>query len=76
MISEFKRSTRCESAHCVEVAFVTSSYCEMGQCVEVGRHADGALVRDSKDPEGGVIGFGRTQWQAFLAAAKTGRWAA
>jgi hypothetical protein len=35
-----------------------SSYCSFGNCVEVGRSPEGTvLVRDTKDPHGGVMTF-------------------
>jgi Domain of unknown function (DUF397) len=43
-----------------------------GNCVEVAS-ADAVLVRDSRDPEGPRLAFGRQAWQAF--AAKVKAWA-
>ncbi|MBV9854399.1 MAG: DUF397 domain-containing protein [Streptosporangiaceae bacterium] len=41
-----------------------------GACIEVGT-ADGAIaVRDSKDPDGPRLAFGREAWQAFTATVK------
>ncbi|MHA6798352.1 DUF397 domain-containing protein [Bounagaea algeriensis] len=40
-------------------------------CVEVGRIADGAAVRDTKDRGRGYFTTTRGQWNAFLAAVKT-----
>ncbi len=44
-------------------------------CVEVGRAADGAAVRDSKDRAAGYFVGSRSQWQAFLDALKADRFA-
>ncbi len=41
-------------------------------CVEVGRTGAGAAVRDSKDRAAGYVTADRGQWQAFLAAVKSG----
>ena len=66
------------TGNCVEVAFADwrkSSYSSgTGNCVEVAS-ADGAVgVRDSKqhgrDP---ILEFTRTEWAAFLRAAKDGQ---
>ena len=38
-----------------------------GQCVEVGTAAPLIAVRDSKDPNGTRLAFGREAWQAFAA---------
>jgi len=41
-----------------------------GQCVEVGNAAHLVAVRDSKDPEGPRLAFGRETWGAFAARVK------
>jgi hypothetical protein len=41
-----------------------------GQCVEVGAAASLIAVRDSKDPEGARLAFGRKTWQVFAARVK------
>jgi hypothetical protein len=37
-------------------------------CVEVALTPDTAAVRDSKDPEGGVLSFSARGWAGLLAA--------
>ncbi|MEV5543231.1 DUF397 domain-containing protein [Saccharopolyspora shandongensis] len=41
-------------------------------CVEVGRTAEGAAVRDTKNREAGTLAFTRGQWSSFIADLKTG----
>ena len=42
------------------------------ECVEVARNLPGIIaVRDSKDPDGPKLAFGREQWRAFAAKVKT-----
>ncbi|MEV6239256.1 DUF397 domain-containing protein [Lentzea sp. NPDC051838] len=51
-----------------ERAWRKSSYSgatEDGDCVEVSLSSD-ALVRDSKNPSGGVLTFGFSAWKKFL----------
>ena len=43
-----------------------SSYCNTGACVEVALTADGALVRDSKNPHVAPLAFTTEEWSAFL----------
>ncbi|GAA4869565.1 DUF397 domain-containing protein [Saccharopolyspora cebuensis] len=43
-------------------------------CVEVGRVADGAAVRDTKNRATGYFTTTGPQWAAFLGAIKTGRY--
>ncbi|MEU9834315.1 DUF397 domain-containing protein [Streptosporangium sp. NPDC048047] len=45
-----------------------------GNCVEIARLPGRSVgVRDSKDPEGPVLVFGRTEWDAFVHGVKGGR---
>jgi Domain of unknown function (DUF397) len=41
-----------------------------GQCVEVGNTAHLIAVRDSMDPDGTHLAFGREAWEAFAASLK------
>jgi hypothetical protein len=43
-----------------------------GDCVEVASLSEGVAVRDSKNPEGGMLRFSRSGWQAFLRGADQG----
>ena len=43
-----------------------------GQCVEVGSTAHVIAVRDSKDPDGPVLPFGRQDWRRFTDQVKAG----
>jgi Domain of unknown function (DUF397) len=44
-----------------------------GACVEVASAGARVLVRDSVNPSGAEVAYGRKAWQGFIAAAKTGR---
>lgn len=48
---------------------------QQSACVEVGRVADGAAVRDTKDRAAGYFTATGTQWQAFVTAIKADRFA-
>ncbi|MDG4829896.1 DUF397 domain-containing protein [Solwaraspora sp. WMMD1047] len=41
-----------------------------GNCVEARRIGDTAEVRDSKDPAGPVLAFGRSAWSAFVVSLR------
>jgi Domain of unknown function (DUF397) len=41
-----------------------------GNCTEVATVPGMVLVRDSKDPRGPVLAFGREVWDAFAATVK------
>jgi Domain of unknown function (DUF397) len=44
-----------------------------GNCVEVARLPGGQVgVRDSKNPEGGILRITSADWHAFLAGARRG----
>ncbi|MGW6461797.1 DUF397 domain-containing protein, partial [Streptomyces sp. NPDC055078] len=42
-----------------------------GDCVETADLASGLAVRDSKDPHGRILRFGREPWAAFIAEVKS-----
>ncbi len=52
----WRKSTRCGSGACVEVALVGTF----------------SLVRDSKDPEGPVLTFSLPVWRGFIADLQAG----
>lgn len=43
-----------------------SSRCDSGACVEVAINADRVLVRQSDNPDGPVLTFTHPEWAAFL----------
>jgi hypothetical protein len=49
-----------------------SSHSGSNGCVEVARVGDLIAVRDSKDPEGGVLLFNAREWRAFVAGVRDG----
>jgi hypothetical protein len=53
---QWRKSRRCGSNACVEVANVAGTY----------------LIRDSKDPEGAVLRFSVQEWAAFVDGVKAG----
>jgi uncharacterized protein DUF397 len=45
-----------------------------GNCVEVAANLPGVVaIRDSKDPDGGVLVFATPEWRAFIDDAKGGQ---
>ncbi|MEU6270470.1 DUF397 domain-containing protein [Saccharopolyspora shandongensis] len=40
-------------------------------CVEVALSSDAAAVRDSKNPDGGILAFNAQTWHSFLSAVRT-----
>ena len=43
-----------------------------GNCVQVADNLPGrVLVRDSKDPEGGTLGFTPAAWRAFVTLTRS-----
>lgn len=42
-------------------------------CVEVARAERVVAVRDSKNPDGPVLAFGRTGWRGFVSGLKSAR---
>jgi len=58
----WRRSTRCSSGTCVEVATVGSNSTERQRY----------LVRDSKDPRSPELTFDRAAWRTFIEGVKNG----
>jgi hypothetical protein len=52
----WRRSTRCDSGTCVEVAFV----------------ADHVAMRDARGADGPLLRFSRGSWATFLAGMRNG----
>jgi hypothetical protein len=49
-----------------------STRCSTGACVEVAEGVDAVLVRDSKQPEGGNLRIDHAAWMSFIAAISAG----
>ena len=49
-----------------------SSFCYSGECVEVNAAQDMVLVRDSKDPQGGILRYAPEQFAAFIRGIRAG----
>ncbi|MFF5208652.1 DUF397 domain-containing protein [Streptosporangium sp. NPDC000396] len=55
--------------NCVEVALVDNAQAEVKHNTNTERLF---LVRDSKDPDGPILAFTPSEWDAFLAGIKSG----
>ena len=53
------------------ITWTRSSYCSP-HCVEVAQVGEEVLVRDSKNPTGGVLSFTPAEWTAFVKGAQAG----
>jgi len=49
-----------------------SGRCDSGTCVEVASLKEGVVVRDSKDPDGPILRFTHSEWRAFIGGAQDG----
>jgi Domain of unknown function (DUF397) len=49
-----------------------SSRCTSGTCVEVAKVADQYLIRDSKQPGTAPLSFTEDEWVAFVAGVNAG----
>jgi hypothetical protein len=55
-----------------ELEWRKSSRCDSGACLEVAVIDNGILVRDSKNSAGPVLRFGRSEWNAFIEGIRQG----
>jgi hypothetical protein len=53
-------------------AWYRSSRCESASCVEVMATSEAMLIRDSKDPLGPVLSLSREQYTQFVSAVRSG----
>jgi hypothetical protein len=58
------------------IAWRKSSRCASGACVEVADAADTVLMRDSKRPDGEPLEFAKGVWANFMVDLKEGRFRA
>ena len=49
-----------------------SSRCASATCVEVAKIGDGYLIRDSKNPDVAPLSFTTEEWSAFVAGVRAG----
>jgi hypothetical protein len=49
-----------------------SSRCASNTCVEVAKHDDRYLIRDSKNPHAIPLSFTAEEWSAFVAGVRAG----
>jgi len=55
------------------LTWVRGEFCGGGACVEAAVTADAnILVRDSKNLEGPILAFDRSEWQAFVTGVRAG----
>lgn len=54
------------------LAWRVARRCNSGACVRVARRGDVVFIGDSKDPDGPVLTYTRTELKAFLQGVKEG----
>jgi Domain of unknown function (DUF397) len=55
-----------------EPAWRKASFCASGECVEVAQQDGMIVLRDSKEPRGGVLRYTAEEWQSFVLGVKAG----
>jgi hypothetical protein len=60
------------SRHFGHAEWRTSTLCSSAGCVEVGFSQDMVGVRDSKDPSSPVLAFDAETWREFVAGVRQG----
>jgi hypothetical protein len=76
-VDEHRRaaSPSSQQGNCIEVSawFTSSHSTQQGNCIEVAADEALVLARDSKDPDGPVLGLAPRVWRALIADVKSGR---
>jgi hypothetical protein len=62
----WRKSSFSDNINCVELAWRTSTFSDTNDCVEVAWPAVSVAVRDSKNPAGPTLTFGRSEFSAAL----------
>jgi len=60
----------------MQLAWRKSTRCATGGCIEVATTPGRSLVRDSKDVGGPILTFENSSWSDFVAAVRTGEFRA
>ncbi|MFC4535974.1 DUF397 domain-containing protein [Sphaerisporangium dianthi] len=58
--------------HLTDARWRSASQCNAEHCVEVALTGGQIAVRDSKNPDGPVLLYTPSEWQAFLEGARNG----
>ena len=53
-------------------AWRRSTRCDTNSCVEVATADEGEFIRNSRESEGSALTFTRAEWDAFVAGVKDG----
>lgn len=62
----------CGAGQAEQPAWRKSSFCASGECVEVAAHSGMIVLRDSKEPSGGMLRYTTEEWQSFVKGIKAG----
>lgn len=65
-----KSSYSFANGNCLEARWAASVHSGDTNCVQARAAAGAVQVRDSKNPEGGILSFAPAAWEAFLADLK------
>lgn len=49
-----------------------STSCNAGNCVEVAAIDGGVALRDSKNRDGAILTYSRSEWEAFVTGIRSG----
>jgi hypothetical protein len=69
---ESGREAEMGDTHEAPLVWRKSGRCDSSHCVEVARTRDRVGVRDAKDPNGAVLWFTPEEWTAFLDGVRNG----
>lgn len=55
-----------------ELTWHIAANCESGACVQVAAAGENIVLGDSKSPDGPLLSYTRTEWDAFVMGIKRG----
>ncbi len=62
----------CGAGQTEQPAWRKSSFCASGECIEVAAQSGMIVLRDSKEPSGGMLRYTTEEWQSFVKGIKAG----
>ena len=72
MLSALGKRARSKPPILAELNWQVARECNGGSCIQVATHGEQIVIGDSKNPEGPILTYSRTEWDAFSNGIRQG----
>ena len=55
-----------------QLSWRVAQRCNSGDCVRIASRGGMVVIGDSKDPDGPILSYSRTEWRTFVEGVKQG----